>query len=125
MSIVRICTSLITAVLLLLSLDRGASASQYKIPDDCLGDWKYCNSLWIGSFGRFAGPAFLYRPLPRLHGVIGCAEGKDILARQGFSNVRSIECRAPAYTYAARWEGHGFSVRLSARSGRILNIVPR
>jgi hypothetical protein len=124
MSIARICTIVIAAFMLLLGICSAASAA-YKIPDDCLGDWNYCERLWIGGFGRFAGPAFLYLPLPRLHDRIGCAEGRDILMRQGFSNVRSIECRAPAYTYAARWEGHGFNVRLSAHSGRILNISPR
>ena len=124
MIIARICTILITAFTLLLSIGSGASAA-YKIPDDCLGDWSYCNHLWVGGFGRFAGPAFLYLPLPRLHGVIGCAEGGDILVRQGFSGVRSIECRAPDYTYAVRWEGHALNIRLNARSGRILNISPR
>ena len=124
MSIARICTILIAAFMLLLNIGSGASAT-YKIPDDCLGDWNYCKHLWIDGFGRFAGPAFHYLPLPRLHGVIGCAEGMDILTQQGFSSVRSIECRAPDYTYAARWEGHGFSIRLNARSGQILNISPR
>jgi len=124
MSIARICTIVIAAFMLLLGVCSAASAA-YKIPDDCLGDWNYCERLWIGGFGRFAGPAFLYLPLPRLHDRIGCAEGRDILARQGFSNVRGIECRAPNYTYAAHWEGHVFNIRLNARSGRILNISPR
>ena len=124
MSIARICPIVIVAFMLPLGMGSAASAA-YKIPDDCLGDWNYCERLWIEGFGRFAGPAFHYLPLPRLHDVINCAEGRDILMRQGFSNVRSIECRAPAYTYAARWEGHGFDVRLSARSGRILRISPR
>lgn len=124
MSLARICSVVIAAFVLSLSMGSTVSAA-YKIPDDCLGDWNYCDSLWIDGFGRFAGPAFQYLPLPPLHGVIGCAQGRDILMRQGFSNVRSIECRAPSYTYAARWEGHGFDVRLSARSGRILKISPR
>jgi hypothetical protein len=125
MSIARICITLVWAVMLLNAGSHRAAAAQYKIPDDCLGDWDYCDSLWLGGFDRFAGKAFVYRPLPRLHESIGCAEGRDILAQQGFDKVRSIECRAPAYTYSARWEGHGFRIRLSARSGRILNISPR
>ena len=127
MSIARFCTTLVTVFIMLFCFGGGepSAATQYKVPDDCLGDWNYCSSLWIGNFGRFAGSAFLYRPLPRLHDVIGCAEGRDILTRQGFSSVRSVECRAPTYTYVARWEGHGFNIRLSARSGHILNISPR
>jgi hypothetical protein len=122
--IARICITLAASVVLLSIAVKGASAAQYKIPDDCLGDWHYCDRLWIDNFDRFGGRAFYYLPLPRLHGVIACAEGKDILARQGFHNIRSIECRAPAYTYVARWEGHGFRIRVSAHSGRILNIAP-
>jgi hypothetical protein len=125
MSIAKICTILLWTVMLFNAGSHQAAAAQYKIPDDCLGDWDYCDSLWLGGFDRFAGQAFIYRPLPRLHGVIGCSEGRDILARQGFERVRSIECRAPAYIYLVRWEGQGFRIRLSARSGRILSISPR
>jgi|SRR5688500_7688362 hypothetical protein len=122
--IARICMTLAASVVLLGFAGEETSAAQYKIPDDCLGDWDYCDRLWIDDFDRFGGSAFYYLPLPRLHDVIGCAEGRDILARQGFENVRGIICRAPTYTYVARWEGHRFRIRLSARSGRILNISP-
>jgi hypothetical protein len=125
MSIARICIILVGTAMLLSAGSHQSGAAQYKIPDDCLGDWDYCDSLWIGGFDRFGDKAFMYLPLPRLHDVLACAEGRDILVRQGFEKVRSIECRAPAYTYSARWEGHGFKIRLSARSGRILNISPR
>jgi hypothetical protein len=107
-----------------LGLAGPASSVEYKIPDDCLGDWDHCDRYWIGNFGRFGGDAFIYLPLPPLRGGIGCQAGRDILESQGFDNVRSIECRPPGYTYLARWQGHSLTIRLSARSGRIVSIAP-
>jgi hypothetical protein len=114
---------LFLAAAVVCGLASGAAAVEYKIPDDCLGDWNHCDRLWIDNFGRFGRHAFRYVPLPPLRGGIDCQAGRQILEGQGFDRVRSIECRPPRYTYVARWEGHSFTIRLSAQSGRILNIA--
>ncbi|HEY7765019.1 MAG TPA: hypothetical protein VIB38_08510 [Aestuariivirgaceae bacterium] len=119
----RLMMGVFLAAAAVLGLAKFASAVEYKIPDDCLGDWKHCDRLWIDNFGRFGRHAFRYIPLPPVRGGIDCRAGREILEGQGFDDVRSIECRPPRYTYVARWEGHSLIVRLSAQSGRILNIA--
>jgi hypothetical protein len=46
------------AVLLVLTMNGSAKAgSQYRIPDDCLGSWKYCNTFRLKHFTDY-GPYF-------------------------------------------------------------------
>ena len=47
------------AVLLVLTMNGSAKAgsSQYRIPDDCLGSWKYCKTFRLKHFTDY-GPYF-------------------------------------------------------------------
>jgi hypothetical protein len=46
------------AVLLVLTMSGGAkAASEYHIPDDCLGSWKYCRTFKLKHFTDY-GPYF-------------------------------------------------------------------
>jgi hypothetical protein len=55
---VRNCVIKLTAVLLMIATNEMAmAASQYHIPDDCLGSWQYCENFRIKHFTDY-GPYF-------------------------------------------------------------------
>ena len=55
---VRVCLAGMTSALLVLAMNAAANAgSQYHIPDDCLGSWKYCKSFRLKHF-TYYGPYF-------------------------------------------------------------------
>jgi hypothetical protein len=133
-------SSLLVAAVLSLGM-AGAATGGYKIPDDCLGDWEYCDSLWLGNFDRFGRRAFRTHPfhddeewdttsspsaghLGTRKSRLGCRKGRDVVMSRGFRQVRSVDCRGPAYTYVARLGEGRFRIRVSSRSGRILAIDP-
>jgi hypothetical protein len=113
----------------------GGVRADYRIPDDCLGDWDYCGSLWM-DFDRSGRKAFVTLPFEEADDSIvdstghrqarksrfGCQEGREVLASRGFEHVRTVDCRGHTYTYLGRWDGSNFRIRLSSRSGRILDI---
>jgi hypothetical protein len=109
----------------------GSASAGYKIPDDCLGDWEYCKSLWIRHFDRF-GPEVFNTPFFEEHsGAIGgregisrfsCREGREIIAARGFQHVSILKCGGRTYTYLARRNGETFRIFVSPRSGRISNM---
>jgi hypothetical protein len=117
----------------------GDLRADYKIPDDCLGDWDYCNSLWVRNLDRFGRHAFdtlpfeedtgfLGAPAPSLtrksKSRLGCEEGRDVVIARGFARVRSVDCRGRTFTYHGHRNGSMFKIRLSSRTGRILDIGP-
>jgi len=52
---------------------------------------------------------------------ISCGEGKRLLRRLGYRDVRTENCRAPNYKYKARRNGHWFAIRMDT-SGDINRI---
>jgi hypothetical protein len=52
---------------------------------------------------------------------ISCREGGRILRDSGFHRVRPTRCGAPVYRYEAVKRDRVWSVRVSARSGRIIS----
>lgn len=130
--------SLFMAAALLFLAGSAVAGAGYKIHDDCLGDWEYCDSLWRGKLDRFGRDAFITRPFTDEEELIspgpgelrkskmrlGCRKGLILLARSGFRQLRSIDCQGTTYIYVGR-KGEGtFKIRLSSRSGRILGIDP-
>jgi hypothetical protein len=109
----------------------GSAIAAYKIPDDCLGDWDYCNSLWIRHFDKFGLEFLDTLRFEEDNGAIDsrdansrCQQGRDIIATRGFQHVRIVECRGRTYTYLGRRYGDTFRIFVSSRSGRITNINP-
>jgi hypothetical protein len=95
----------------------------YKIHDDCLGNWAYCELFWMGNLDRFGRRAFKTIPYGnRDH--IDCEEGRLLVLSSGFDRVRSLECEGAAYTYLARRNGSSYRIWLNSRSGRFLAIDP-
>jgi hypothetical protein len=107
----------------------------YKIHDDCLGDWDYCDSFWIGGLDRFGEQTFETLPFDddevfpswgmrehsrRLH----CRKGHEILSQRGFDRLTPVDCHGPTFTYLGRRDGASFRIHLNPGSGRILRLEP-
>jgi hypothetical protein len=129
-TLLRFASVFITVPLMTVALTGSANAG-YKIPDDCLGDWDYCSSLWIRHFDRFSPEFFDTYPFEEDNGAIDgrlensrCQEGREIIAARGFRDVRIVECRGRTYTYLGRRHGDTFRIFVSSRSGRITNVDP-
>lgn len=54
-------------------------------------------------------------------GYISCGEGRQIVRENGFRRVRAIRCGGEIYRYEAIRRGRLWSVKVGARSGRIIN----
>jgi hypothetical protein len=129
-ALLRFASLFLTVPLMIVALIGSANAG-YKIPDDCLGDWEYCNSLWIRHFDRFGPEVFDMPAFEEHNGAIGsregnsrfsCREGGKIIAARGFQNVSIVECWGRTYTYLAHRYGETFRILVSSRSGRISNM---
>jgi len=113
-----------------------ADAAQYKIHDDCLGDWDYCESLWIGEFERFGKDVFDTLPFDEAAELLRysrapagarryyCNRGRALLSGRGFDRLRPVDCDGPTFTYLGRRDGVSFRIRLNPRTGRILGLEP-
>jgi hypothetical protein len=94
----------------------------YKIHDDCLGDWEYCERFWMGNLDRFGRKAFR---IPFAHRTpIDCETGRQLILSSGFKRVQSLDCGGTAYSYLARRNGSSYKIWLNSRSGRFLAIDP-
>jgi hypothetical protein len=129
-----------TLILLTVALATAAAAAeglaQYKIHDDCLGDWDYCDSFWISRLDRFGEGAFetlsfdddheefisqgMLEHARRLH----CRKGHEILSRRGFDRLRPVDCHGRTFTYLGWRDGASFKIQLNPSSGRILRLEP-
>jgi hypothetical protein len=64
------------------------------------------------------GPGFFYVP-PR--GYRSCRVVAQELYRRGYHNIRVVDCRGRVYAYRARRDGRSYVVRISSRSGNIVD----
>jgi hypothetical protein len=129
-----------TLVLLTVALVTAAAAAeavaQYKIHDDCLGDWDYCDSFWIRGHDRFGEGAFetlpfidddeefLSRGMLERARRLDCRKGHEILSRRGFERLRPVDCHGRTFTYFGTRDGASFKIQLNPSSGRILRLEP-
>lgn len=54
-------------------------------------------------------------------GYVSCGEGRRIVRDEGFFRVRTVRCGAEVYRYEALKRHRIWSVKVSARSGRIIS----
>lgn len=52
---------------------------------------------------------------------ISCGEGRQVVREEGFRRVRTVRCGAEVYRYEAVKRYRLWSVKVSARSGRIIS----
>lgn len=69
-------------------------------------------------FGLGFGPVYAYDDDDR----ITCNEGRRVVRRAGFRHVRAIDCRGRTFAYVGKRHGDRFVVRVSSRSGRIVDV---
>jgi hypothetical protein len=53
---------------------------------------------------------------------ISCGEGRRIVRHAGFRRVRTLDCRGRTFAYSGWRHGDRYIVRLSRRSGRIVDV---
>jgi hypothetical protein len=58
------------------------------------------------------------------YGRLSCGEARRMVRRQGFRRVQADDCSGRRYRFTAFRRGEAFSIRVSARSGRIVSIRP-
>jgi hypothetical protein len=51
---------------------------------------------------------------------VGCGEAKAILHDHGFVKVRAINCGGKYHAFKARRGGHGFALKVSSWTGRVI-----
>jgi len=56
---------------------------------------------------------------------LSCAEGRRIVDRRGYNNVRAIDCWPRYYHYRATRAGIWYIVRFDSRTGRIVRVRRR
>jgi hypothetical protein len=127
-------TVLLLTLGLTMSASSAAAMAQYKIHDDCLGDWAYCESFWLGGHDIFGEDAFVTLPLDgyaedyfspgmreearRRH----CRKGQKLLSRRGFDRLQPVDCTGRIFTYWGSRDGAFFEIQLNPGSGRIIRI---
>jgi hypothetical protein len=82
----------------------------------------------VGIGGGWYPPPPAYEPRYRVYepddyddDYISCSEGRRIVRDYGFYNVRPTRCGGEVYRYQAVKRHQLWSVKVSARSGRIIN----
>lgn len=119
-----------------IALGAGAADARTKlrigvgIGDDCTlyGDCYYGG----GGYGVYDGDDGTYRRRhrPRYddydddYGRLSCGEARRLLRRQGFYWVRPDDCSGRRYRFTGWRDGEPFSIRVSARSGRVVSVRP-
>jgi len=68
-----------------------------------------------------------YRPVPRYRprlrpGRISCRQARRIVRRNGFRNIRVVDCTGKQYNFRATKRGHWYRMRMRSNSGRIYHI---
>jgi hypothetical protein len=58
-------------------------------------------------------------------GGITCAQGRRIVERRGFRNVRSRSCQGRIFVYSGRRAGSDHRIQVRRRDGRIISIRRR
>lgn len=73
--------------------------------------------IGIGDFS-WTGPGYYGG---RYRDYLSCGEGRWIVDRSGYNNVRPIDCSPRFYAYRAKRKGNWWRVRVDARDGVIVN----
>jgi hypothetical protein len=53
---------------------------------------------------------------------ISCGEGRQLLQRQGFRQVRTINCRGTYFAYGAQRSNLQYEITVDARNGQIVDL---
>jgi hypothetical protein len=90
----------------------------------------YIPSPGPGYYGGYDQDTGIYRRFrPRYHddydyGRLSCGEARRLVRRQGFRHIEARDCSGSRYRFTGWRRGTPFSIRISARSGRIISINP-
>jgi hypothetical protein len=118
-----------------IALGAGAADARTKlrigvgIGDDCT---LYGDCYYGGGYGIYDGDDGFYRRRyrPRYddhdddYGRLSCGEARRILRRQGWYRLRPDDCSGHRYRFTGWHDGEPFSIRVSARSGRVISVRP-
>jgi hypothetical protein len=75
--------------------------------------------IWIGS-GYWNGPGYYHG---HYRHWVTCGEGRWIVDRNGYYNVRAIDCQPRFYHYRAKRHGRHYIVTVDARRGHITGVT--
>jgi hypothetical protein len=56
---------------------------------------------------------------------LSCSQGRKVVERDGFKDVRARNCRGEVLVYTGRRSGKNYWIELLRRNGRILDVVRR
>lgn len=58
----------------------------------------------------------------RRESSISCGEGRQLLQRQGFRQVRTINCRGAYFVYGAQRSSFQYEITVDVRNGQIVDL---
>jgi hypothetical protein len=78
----------------------------------------FCNGGATMGECMFAG-RFDDGPIDRFS-IISCNEARQILARRGYTKIKTVSCKSTTYVFNARWKGKSYELRVARRDGSLL-----
>jgi hypothetical protein len=106
--------AIVVAAVLAFAIVPGVNAEGKKrdYPGLCrggatMGDCMFSRHFDNGSIDRFS--------------IISCTEARQILARRGYSKIKTVSCQRTTYVFQARWKGKSYELRMARRDGSLLS----
>jgi hypothetical protein len=71
--------------------------------------------------GDTVGDCFFGRDDGDRFSIITCNEARQILARRGYTKIKTVSCKSTTYVFKARWKGKSYELRVARRDGSLLS----